>query len=127
MTLSRALHTCAYRRRAFPPLPPRLACLLYGCHISRREQYRQAAHLLEAVAQLAAGFSAYEAVPRLAAVLGRIQAVQGQLGTRVLDEFRSSMASADAQLGPEQLERLASACLVIDVLGPRVSSPRAAG
>jgi hypothetical protein len=38
-----------------------------------------------------------------------------------MDDFKILMGQADVKLNPENLDRLANACLVVDALGAKVS------
>ncbi len=40
----------------------------------------------------------------------------------VLDDFKMLMGSADSKPTAESLERLSGACLIVNALGPKVSS-----
>ena len=50
----------------------------------------------------------------------RLAQLQAQLQAAVLDDFKILMGQADVKLSPENLDRLANACLVIDALGAKV-------
>ena len=53
----------------------------------------------------------------------RLAQIQAQLQAAVLDDFKSLMGQADVKLSPENLDRLANACLVVDALGAKVDPP----
>lgn len=86
----------------------------------RRDQYKTCANLLEAVHQLMEYFQQYESIPKVRNLSRRLDLIQSQLQSSVLDDFKLLMGQVDVKLSPENLDRLANACLVVDALGPRV-------
>lgn len=86
----------------------------------RRDQYKRCAHLLEAVSQLLEHFSHYQDVPKIQSLTKRLTAVQTSLQDSVLDDFKLLLGPSDVQLSPDNTERLSSACLVVNALGPKV-------
>lgn len=60
----------------------------------------------------------------------RLAAVESKLQSAVLDDFKiliGGPANDGLKMPPENLERLATACLVVDALGPKVGGRRAKG
>ena len=45
---------------------------------------------------------------------------QASLQDSVLDDFKLLLGPSDVQLSPDNTERLSSACLVVNALGPKV-------
>jgi hypothetical protein len=48
--------------------------------------------------------------------------LQNGLRDAVLDDFKMLLGSSDVKLTPDNIERLANACLVVNALGPKVGS-----
>lgn len=46
--------------------------------------------------------------------------MQGALQDSVLDDFKLLLGPSDVQLSADNTERLSSACLVVNALGPKV-------
>eukprot|EP00879_Flechtneria_rotunda_P008030 GHRR01008412.1.p1 GENE.GHRR01008412.1~~GHRR01008412.1.p1 ORF type:complete len:961 (+),score=374.37 GHRR01008412.1:225-3107(+) len=86
----------------------------------RRDEYKRCANLLEAVTQLLEYFSNYQDVPKIQSLTKRLDVVQAQLQDAVMDDFKLLLGTSDVKLSPDSLERLASACLVVNALGPKV-------
>ena len=55
--------------------------------LAAKRQYKEAAHILEAVTQLAAYFESYRDIPRIAEVRGKFGNIKLQLRTLVFDDF----------------------------------------
>jgi hypothetical protein len=87
---------------------------------ARRDQYKKCANLLGAVHQLIDYFMQYESVPKVKNLTRRLDVVQAGLQSAVLDDFKILMGTADVKLSPENLDRLATACLVVDALGAKI-------
>nr|ADI46897.1 VPS53Af [Volvox carteri f. nagariensis] len=89
----------------------------------RRDQYRKCANLVEAVHQLMEYFQQYEAISKVRSIALRLAAVEAKLQYAVLNDFKiliGGPANDGLKMPPENLERLATACLVVDVLGKEV-------
>nr|BCL66141.1 hypothetical protein [Volvox africanus] len=89
----------------------------------RRDQYRKCANLVEAVHQLMEYFQQYEAIPKVRSLSRRLAAVESRLQTAVLDDLKllvGGPAHDGVKMPPENLERLATACLVVAALGKKV-------
>nr|ADI46827.1 VPS53Df [Volvox carteri f. nagariensis] len=88
-----------------------------------RDQYRKCANHVEAAHQLMECFQQYEAIPKVRSIALRLAAVEARLQYAVLDDFKiliGGPANDGLKMPPENLERLATACLVVDVLGKEV-------
>jgi len=59
-------------------------------------------------------------LPQVRNLSRRLAQIQAQLQAAVLDDFKILMGQADVKLSPENLDRLANACLVVDALGAKV-------
>nr|ADI46829.1 VPS53Bf [Volvox carteri f. nagariensis] len=89
----------------------------------RRDQYRKCANLIEAAHKLMECFQQYEAIPKVRSIALRLAAVEARLQYAVLNDFKiliGGPANDGLKMPPENLERLATACLVVDVLGKEV-------
>ncbi|GAX83739.1 hypothetical protein CEUSTIGMA_g11164.t1 [Chlamydomonas eustigma] len=86
----------------------------------RRDQYKKCANLLEAIQQLMEYFQQYETIPKVRSLSRRVAQLQAQLQGAVMDDFKILMGQADVKLSPDNLDRLANACLVVDALGAKV-------
>ncbi|KXZ52139.1 vps53 [Gonium pectorale] len=89
----------------------------------RRDQYRKCANLVEAVHQLMEYFQQYEAIPKVRSLARRLATVESKLQAAVLDDLKILMGGPtndNLKIPPENLERLATACLVVDALGKKV-------
>ncbi|GLI62858.1 hypothetical protein VaNZ11_005587 [Volvox africanus] len=89
----------------------------------RRDQYRKCANLVEAVHQLMEYFQQYEAIPKVRSLSRRLAAVESRLQSAVLDDLKllvGGPANDGVKMPPENLERLATACLVVAALGKKV-------
>ncbi|GMH38305.1 hypothetical protein BSKO_06189 [Bryopsis sp. KO-2023] len=89
--------------------------------LSSRDNYRECAHLLEAVAQLSKYFEQYGHIPKVAELTGKLESIRVALKGSVFDDFRTMLGVADSQPSAETLERLANGCHVVDALGPKVA------
>ncbi|EIN11438.1 hypothetical protein PUNSTDRAFT_118834 [Punctularia strigosozonata HHB-11173 SS5] len=87
----------------------------------KERKYADIAETLSAVKQISASFKGYTAVPHIAQIWRRIQELQGRIRTLLdadFDAFYMQDTSRPGQMvKPAQI---ASACLVVDVLGPDV-------
>lgn len=86
-----------------------------------RQEYSEAAHLLEAVQQLSLHFQSFAQIPKVAELGGRLSTLQKSLQINVMREFELLGTGEDSQ-NPLLLERLKACCLVTDALGYKVSS-----
>lgn len=81
-----------------------------------RQEYSEAAHLLEAVQQLSLHFQSFAQIPKVAELGGRVSTLQKSLQINVMREFELLGTGEDSQ-NPLLLERLKACCLVTDALG----------
>ncbi|TKA82874.1 hypothetical protein B0A55_00974 [Friedmanniomyces simplex] len=85
---------------------------LRGLSLSR--QYRECAHLLQAVIQLMAHFKSYRSIDQIAALSKNVADVQRELLEQVCEDFEVTFARGEVQL---KRGMLAEACQVMDALG----------
>lgn len=95
-----------------------------------KRQYREAANLLQAVAELVEHFKNHEAVPKIKELCNTVEQMKDLLSKQIFEDFESlSEISADFYRGSEEEniqyysastqtpESLAGACCVVDALG----------
>ena len=87
-----------------------------------RQEYSEAAHLLEAVQQLSMHFQSFAQIPKVAELGGRVSTLQKSLQINVMREFEL-LGTGEESTNPLLLERLKACCLVTDALGYKVGSP----
>ena len=85
-----------------------------------RQEYSEAAHLLEAVQQLSLHFQSFAQIPKVAELGGRVSTLQKSLQMNVMREFEL-LGTGEESTNPLLLERLKACCLVTDALGYKVS------
>lgn len=85
-----------------------------------RQEYFEAAHLLEAVQQLSLHFQSFAQIPKVAELGGRLSTLQKSLQINVMREFEL-LGTGEESTNPLLLERLKACCLVTDALGYKVS------
>lgn len=81
-----------------------------------RQEYSEAAHLLEAVQQLSLHFQSFAQIPKVAELGGRVSTLQKSLQMNVMREFEL-LGTGEESTNPLLLERLKACCLVTDALG----------
>lgn len=81
-----------------------------------RQEYSEAAHLLEAVQQLSQHFQSFAQIPKVAELGGRVSTLQKSLQMNVMREFEL-LGTGEESTNPLLLERLKACCLVTDALG----------
>ncbi|KAI8584232.1 hypothetical protein K450DRAFT_218778 [Umbelopsis ramanniana AG] len=81
----------------------------------QKRQYKDSAQLLQAVLQLIQHFKLYKSIPQVAELSKSIAALQTDLNTRALQEFKSAFNSDGSMTGYASV--LHDACLVVTVLG----------
>ena len=94
--------------------------------LAHEYQYREAANLLDAVNQLLSHFDRYTAIPLIAEIRQRVDAIKADLKKHVHRAFREigqlvdSIADANMMVEelPGGMKSLSDACLVVDALGP---------
>jgi vacuolar protein sorting-associated protein 53 len=82
---------------------------------AERREFDEAAHLLGAVQQLAAHFTAYAHVPRIAEMRGRVATLEQSLRSAALREFE---LLGEDQPAPALVDRLRDCAVLADALGP---------
>ncbi|KAK3115538.1 Vacuolar protein sorting-associated protein 53 [Teratosphaeriaceae sp. CCFEE 6253] len=85
---------------------------LRGLRESR--QYRECAHLLQAVIQLMAHFKSYRSIDQIATLSKNVADVQRELLEQVCEDFEVTFARGEVQ---QKRGMLAEACQVMDALG----------
>lgn len=86
-----------------------------------RQEYSEAAHLLEAVQQLSLHFQSFAQIPKVAELGGRVSTLQKSLQMNVMREFEL-LGTGEESTNPLLLERLKACCLVTDALGYKVTA-----
>ncbi|KAK4565397.1 Vacuolar protein sorting-associated protein 53 [Recurvomyces mirabilis] len=87
--------------------------------LSHSRQYRECAHLLQAVIQLMAHFKSYRSIDQIAALSKNVADVQRELLEQVCEDFEVTFAKGEVQ---QKRGVLAEACLVMDALGDQARS-----
>ena len=87
------------------------------CH---RRNYREAAHLLEAVGQLSQHFAEYGDVPKIQRLRAKYEDIATGLKTAVFEDFATLWQPTILMNDPNAFRTLSDACLVVDALEPRV-------
>ncbi|KAK1058583.1 Vacuolar protein sorting-associated protein 53 [Friedmanniomyces endolithicus] len=82
--------------------------------LSQSRQYRECAHLLQAVIQLMAHFKSYRSIDQIAALSKNVADVQRELLEQVCEDFEVTFAKGEVQ---QKRGMLAEACQVMDALG----------
>ncbi|KAF9437399.1 Vacuolar protein sorting-associated protein 53 [Entomortierella beljakovae] len=86
--------------------------------MAQRKQYRETAQLLEAVLQLIQYFRTFQNVRQIAELTESVARLQADLERDIMKDFESSFTPDGILVG--NIGQLASACLVIDILGEDV-------
>lgn len=82
-------------------------------------QYRECAHLLQAVIQLMAHFKSYRSIDQIATLSKNVADVQRELLEQVCEDFEVTFAKGEVQ---QKRGMLAEACQVMDALGEHAKS-----
>lgn len=82
--------------------------------LSQTRQYRDVAHLLQAVIQLMAHFKSYRSIDQIAALSKNVAEVQRELLEQVCEDFEVTFAKSEVQ---QKRSMLAEGCQVMDALG----------
>ena len=82
-------------------------------------QYRECAHLLQAVIQLMAHFKSYRSIDQIATLSKNVADLQRELLEQVCEDFEVTFARAEVQ---QKKGMLAEACMVMDALGDHARS-----
>jgi vacuolar protein sorting-associated protein 53 len=86
----------------------------------QRRNYRDAAHLLEAVSQLSVHFGTYRDVPKIQRMREKYEEIANELRNAVFEDFATLWQPQTLQNDPNAFRTLSDACLVVDALEPRV-------
>ncbi|KAF8936214.1 Vacuolar protein sorting-associated protein 53 [Dissophora ornata] len=86
--------------------------------MAQRKQYRETAQLLEAVLQLIQYFRTFQNVRQIAELTESVAKLQAELERDIMKDFENSFTQDGILVG--NVGQLASACLVIDILGEDV-------
>ena len=98
-------------------LTPHSACIVDQLQRAvERQEYSEAAHLVEAVQQLSLHFQSFAQIPKVAELGGRVSTLQKSLQMNVMREFEL-LGTGEESTNPLLLERLKACCLVTDALG----------
>jgi hypothetical protein len=87
--------------------------------LSETRQYRECAHLLQAVMQLMAHFKSYRGIDQIAALSRNVAELQRQLLEQICEDFEVTFARAEVQ---QKRGMLLEACQVMDALGDHARS-----
>ena len=87
--------------------------------LSESRQYRECAHLLQAVMQLMAHFKSYRSIDQIAALSRNVAELQRQLLEQICEDFEVTFARAEVQ---QKRGMLFEACQVMDALGDHARS-----
>jgi vacuolar protein sorting-associated protein 53 len=82
-------------------------------------QYRECAHLLQAVMQLMAHFKSYRSIDQIAALSRNVAELQRELLEQVCEDFEITFARGEVQ---QRKGMLSEACQVMDALGDHARS-----
>lgn len=83
------------------------------------KQYRECAHLLQAVMQLMAHFKSYRSIDQIAALSRNVAEIQRELLEQICEDFEVTFAKGEVQ---QRKGMLAEACQVMDALGDHARS-----
>lgn len=86
--------------------------------MAQRKQYRETAQLLEAVLQLIQYFRTFQNVKQIAELTESVAILQADLERDIVKDFEHGFTPDGILVG--NVAQLASACLVIDILGDDV-------
>ncbi|EMC95291.1 hypothetical protein BAUCODRAFT_140466 [Baudoinia panamericana UAMH 10762] len=87
--------------------------------LSQTKQYRECAHLLQAVIQLMAHFKSYRSIDQIAELSKNVADVQRELLEQVCEDFEVTFAKGEVQ---QKRGMLKEACEVMDALGEHAKS-----
>lgn len=80
------------------------------------KQWRDAASLLKAIADLLTLFDQYNDVPKIQALTAQVHRCKSQIRTQIFTDFKSVIPSSHLRDDPDNQQLLADACLVVNVL-----------
>jgi vacuolar protein sorting-associated protein 53 len=87
--------------------------------LAQTRQYRECAHLLQAVIQLMAHFKSYRSIDQIAALSRNVADLQRELLEQVCEDFEVTFTRGEVQ---QKRGMLAEACHVMDALGDHARS-----
>lgn len=87
--------------------------------LSKTRQYRECAHLLQAVIQLMAHFKSYRSIDQIAALSRNVADLQRELLEQVCEDFELAFAKGEVA---QKRVILSEGCLVMDALGENAKS-----
>lgn len=88
--------------------------------LTRRRQYLEVANLLQGVLNVLEHFNRYMSIPQIKELSDRVKQIQADLGSQITADFEEAFQGPTAKYGPSNLKQLAEACLVVNVLDPKV-------
>lgn len=87
--------------------------------LSKSRQYKECAHLLQAVIQLMAHFKSYRSIDQIATLSKNVAELQREMLEQVCEDFELAFAKSEVQ---QKRGMLSEACMVIDALGDHARS-----
>ncbi|XP_038059447.1 vacuolar protein sorting-associated protein 53 homolog isoform X1 [Patiria miniata] len=87
--------------------------------LTRRRQYGEVANLLQGVINVMEHFQKYMSIPQIRQLADKVKKIQSELGTQILADFEDAFTTQGGKLLSNQ-SQLAEACLVVNVLDPKV-------
>ncbi|XP_033627749.1 vacuolar protein sorting-associated protein 53 homolog isoform X1 [Asterias rubens] len=87
--------------------------------LTRRRQYGEIANLLQGVINVMEHFQKYMSIPQIRQLADKVKKIQTELGIQILADFEDAFNSQGGKLVSNQAQ-LAEACLVVNVLDPKV-------
>ncbi|XP_005102675.1 vacuolar protein sorting-associated protein 53 homolog [Aplysia californica] len=88
--------------------------------LARRRQYGEAANLLQGVLNVLDHFEKYMEIQQIKLLADRVKHLQTELGTQIIADFEEAFQGVGAKYGPSNQKQLHDACLVVDILDPKV-------
>ncbi|EDO37778.1 predicted protein [Nematostella vectensis] len=90
--------------------------------LAKKRQYGEVANLLQGVVNVLEHFKKYFSISQIRQLADRVNKIQGELGTQILQDFEESLSVKGVKppSGPNSL--LAEACQVVKVLDPQVKN-----
>ncbi|XP_033106959.1 vacuolar protein sorting-associated protein 53 homolog [Anneissia japonica] len=86
--------------------------------LTRRRQYADVANLLQGVVNVLDHFNKYVGIPQIRQLADKVKKIQAELGVQILADFEEAFANASKPIGNQK--QLTEACLVVNVLEPKV-------
>ena len=101
--------------------------MLVGGVITLKKQkedrhYHDAANLLQGLQEVITHFQNYSDIPQVKDLALQVKVIQSELGEQIINDFHKAFAAESAKnhIGQLDTRQLAEACLVVDVLDPKV-------